>query len=252
MKVYVHACTSTDVWRLERVIDASWCICIHKYRCICMHKCGCLSASESDWCKSMYTRAQVQCVRIHKYGWVYYHSAFVCMCLRVIHTNSRTHSTLALLVMFFIHAELHWCECKLLLQILYAQLHFENIQTCLFAVAVVLLCMHVRIDTHWCACVPLLRCSVWALASESMYICICKYRCMLKYGWCKSMYTHAQSMAVWALAWVIDAGQCICMHKYDVHAYTSIAEFILTVPLCACAYVWYTQIHAHTAHSTNT
>ena len=52
-------------------------------------------------------------------------------------------------------------------------------------------------------------------------------------------------------AWVIDAGQCMCMHKYDVHTYTSMAEFILTVPLYACAYVWYTQIHAHRAHSTN-
>jgi hypothetical protein len=239
MKVYVYACTSTDVWRLERVIDASWCICIHKYRCICMHKCGCLSASESDWCKSMYTHAQVQCIRIHKYGWVYYHSAFVCMCLRVIHTNSRTHSTLALLVMFFIHAELHWCECKLLLQILYAQLHFENIQTCLFAVAVVLLCMHVRIDTHWCACVPLLQCSVWALASESMYmhmqvqmhaqiwlVQLNVYACT-KYGcvsasvsdWCRPMYMHAQVRCtrIHKYCWVYSHSAFVCMCLRVIH-----------------------------------
>jgi hypothetical protein len=230
MKVYVHACTSTDVWRLERVIDASWCICIHKYRCICMHKCGCLSASESDWCKSMYTHAQVQCIRIHKYGWVYYHSAFVCMCLRVIHTNSRTHSTLARLVMFFIHAELHWCECKLLLQILYAQLHFENIQTCLFAVAVVLLCMHVRIDTHWCACVPLLWCFLFTHACFDTHWCAC-----VPLLWC-FLFTRVRLDTVCALAvmlclsaseWVhvyayastdacsnmVGASQCIRMHK---------------------------------------
>jgi hypothetical protein len=45
--------------------------------------------------------AQVPCIRTHKYGWVYYHNAFVCMCLRVIQTNSLTPSTLAQLVMFF-------------------------------------------------------------------------------------------------------------------------------------------------------
>ena len=134
----VYACTSADAWGLARVIDASWCICMNKYnayactsaaawsgwcRLICIHaqarlyehwrvrlmqvnvyactKYGCLSASVSDWCKLMYMHAQVRCTRINKYSWVYSHSAFVCMCLRVIHTNSRTHSTLAQLVMLF-------------------------------------------------------------------------------------------------------------------------------------------------------
>jgi hypothetical protein len=93
--------------------------------------------------------------------------------------------------------------------------------------------------------------------------------------WWKSMYMHAQvrmfegyrewlmqvdvyaytstdvyactSADVWVLARVIDASQCIPMHKYNVYAYTSMAEFIITVPSYACVYVWYTQIHAHTA-----
>ena len=93
MQVNVYAYKRTAVWPLARVVDASW--------CIRMHKCGCLSASESDWCKLMYMHAQVQCIRIHKYSWFYYHNAFVCMCLRVINTDSRTYSTLAQLVMFF-------------------------------------------------------------------------------------------------------------------------------------------------------
>jgi hypothetical protein len=55
------------------------------------------------------------------------------------------------------------------------------------------------------------------------------------------------SADVWVLARVIDASQCIPMHKYNVYAYTSMAEFIITMPSYACVYVWYTQIHAHTA-----
>ncbi len=178
----VYACTSADVWVLARVIDASQCIPMR--------------------------------IRIHKYGWVYYHSAFVCMCLRVIHTNSRTHSTLARLVMFLIHAELHWCECKLLLQILYAQLHFENIQTCLFAVAVVLLCMHVRIDTHWCACVPLLWCFLFMhvrLIYTDVHVfpcCDALFECFRE--WLMLAYVYAcTSAAVWVLASVSDASPAV-------------------------------------------
>ena len=58
MQVNVYAYKHTAVWALARVVDASW--------CIRMHKCGCLSASESDWCKLMYMHAQVQCIRMHK------------------------------------------------------------------------------------------------------------------------------------------------------------------------------------------
>ncbi len=39
----------------------------------------------------------------------------------------------------------------------------------------------------------------------------------------------------------------MCMHKYNVYACTSTAEFVITLPLSAWVYVWYTQIHAHTA-----
>ena len=67
-----------------------WLVQVNVYACT---KYGCVSASVSDWCRPMYMHAQVRCARIHKYCWVYSHSAFVCMCLRVIHTNSRTHST---------------------------------------------------------------------------------------------------------------------------------------------------------------
>jgi hypothetical protein len=162
----------------------------------------------------MYTHAQVQCICIHKYGWVYYHSAFVCMCLRVIHTNSCTHSTLARLVMFFIHAELHWCECKLLLQILYAQLHFENIQTCLFAVTVVLLCMHVRIDTHWCACVPLLWCFLFT--HVLIHVCPC----------CDAFYWHMHVLIH------TDLHVCPCCDAFYSRMHVLIHTDVCVCPCC--------------------
>jgi hypothetical protein len=124
-----------------------WLMQVNVYACI---KFGCLSASKSGWCKPMYTHAQStavwalarvidagQCIClhkydtcIHKYGWVYPHSAFVCMCLRVIHTDSRTPARWLSWWCFFMPAERHQCECRLVLYILNAQLHFDASVRC--------------------------------------------------------------------------------------------------------------------------
>ncbi len=110
---------------------------------------------------------EVQCIRIHKYGWVYYHNAFVCMCLRVIHTASRTHSTLVQLVMFF-----YACRATpLLVLYIFTFWRFCTLYQCL------LVWMHVPL---WCT--PMCMCALAVIlclsASESVG--------------CKLMYMHAQ------------------------------------------------------------